>query len=488
LEKLTRLRDIFADKILVLESTVLSDMKPRSPKYDEVLKPYLVKWQDDLQDYLPRLLKKSSEAEGLKPVLFIDNVDQLAPAYQSQIFLLSQRICRLLESITLVSLREESYYSANVQKTFTAFTTNKFHVASPKFREMIASRISYTINLLSQPNAETEGADGEQLLHKSIADFLQIVQHSIFDYNRKLARFIEAICHGNMRFALKLFTDFLTSGATDVDKMLRIYNREGRYNVAYHEFVKAIMLGDRRFYNEDQSPIMNIFNVGAQRNASHFTGWRLIRVLLAHRSESSAEGRGYVSITRLLNDFEERFDNRDDVLATLTRLLNRRLVESNTRSSETLEGVSHIRVTSAGWYYCRYLICTFAYLDLVLQDTPLDDPDVEKYLRDSVYHVDNLSDREDEKIARVNARCERVERFLTYLIAQEANERWRFDLKSHNHPMADQVMFYIRDEFRLEKDRIQMRLAENRERFEDDLPQTIDRDEARSFGLDDDEI
>src|SRR5205823_2391845 len=153
-----------------------------------------------------------------------------------------------------------------------------------------------------------------------------------------------------------------------------------RYNVAYHEFVKAIMLGDRRFYNEDQSPIMNIFNVGAQRNASHFTGWRLIRVLLAHRSESSPEGRGYVSLAMLLHDFEERFDNRDDVLSTLTRLRNRRLIESNTRSSETLEGVSHVRVTSAGWYYCRYPICTFAYLDLVLQDTPLDDPDVEKYL------------------------------------------------------------------------------------------------------------
>ena len=73
--------------------------------------------------------------------------------------------------------------------------------------------------------------------------------------------------------------------------MLRIYNREGRYFVAYHEFVKSIMLGDRRFYNEDQSPIMNIFNVGAQQNASHFTGWRLIRVLLAQdRSESSSRG------------------------------------------------------------------------------------------------------------------------------------------------------------------------------------------------------
>jgi hypothetical protein len=132
-----------------------------------VLGPYLANWQGDLQDYVPRLIRRSCEEEGLKPVLFIDNVDQLAPAYQSQIFLLSQRVCRLLNSITLVSLREESYYSASVQKSFTAFTTHKFHVASPKFREMIASRISYAIDLLSK--SPPDGAEDEpEQLHQSM--------------------------------------------------------------------------------------------------------------------------------------------------------------------------------------------------------------------------------------------------------------------------------------------------------------------------------
>jgi hypothetical protein len=304
-EKLTRLREIFADKIGVLESTVLSGFRPRSPEYDKVLGPYLAKWQEDLPDYLPRLLKHSCAGDKLKPVLFIDNVDQLAPGYQAQIFLLSQRVCRLLESITLVSLREESYYSASVQKSFTAFTTHKFHVASPRFREMIVNRIRYTLDLLSKPGAN-DGEDAEVHMHQSIADFLQIVQMSIFDKNRRITRFIEAICHGNMRFALKLFTNFLTSGATDVDKMLHIYRRDGKYNVAYHEFVKSIMLDDRHFYNEDFSTIMNLFNVGSQKNSSHFTSFRLLNVLLAHRSESSPEGRGYVNLQMLLNDFEQR--------------------------------------------------------------------------------------------------------------------------------------------------------------------------------------
>ena len=72
-----------------------------------------------------------------------------------------------------------------------------------------------------------------------------------------------------MRMALEMFTTFLVSGATDVDKMLAIYNREGAYFVAFHEFVKSIMLGDRKYYKESESPVMNLYDCGADRNSSH---------------------------------------------------------------------------------------------------------------------------------------------------------------------------------------------------------------------------
>jgi len=81
------------------------------------------------------------------------------------------------------------------------------------------------------------------------------------EWSRRISRFIECICFGNMRSALQMFTTFLTSGATDVDKMLLIYRRSGQYNVAFHEFLKSVMLEDRAYYKEDQSPIFNLIAV-----------------------------------------------------------------------------------------------------------------------------------------------------------------------------------------------------------------------------------
>lgn len=81
-------------------------------------------------------------------VIFVDNVDQLSPSYQAQIFMLAQRVTRLIGSVTVVALREESYYTASVQKTFTAYTNRKFHIASPQCRKLIVNRLRFARHYL----------------------------------------------------------------------------------------------------------------------------------------------------------------------------------------------------------------------------------------------------------------------------------------------------------------------------------------------------
>ena len=187
--------------------------------------------------------------------------------------------------------------------------------------------------------------------------------------------------------------------------------------------------------------------------------------LLDHRGEWTPEGQGYLELARLLSGFEEIFDNREDFLSTINRLVKSQLVEANTRSTESIEGASHVRVTSAGWYYLRYLVRSFAYLDLVLQDTPFDDVQVEKNLRQSVFDVDNLIDHEDRKLERVRTRFARVRAFLDYLNKEEETERKEFELDKYKSPIAQPVVQEIREQFEKEEKWIERRLRENRERF-----------------------
>jgi hypothetical protein len=304
---------------------------------------------------------------------------------------------------------------------------------------------------------------------ESIASFLRIVEYSIFERNKNIARFIESLCFGNMRMALEMFTTFLVSGATDVDKMLAIYRRDGAYFVAFHEFVKSIMLGDRKYYKEAASPVMNLFDCSADRNSSHFTSLRILRFLLSRRGETSKEGQGYYEISRLVAVLEDIFDNREDTIRTLNRLVSRQLVEVNTRSPETIEGASHVRVTSSGWYYSRFLAGLFSYLDLVLQDTPLNDAGVEGVLRDSVFRVDNLADREEEKLERMQVRFDRVARFLAYLDAEERKEHEGRDLPKLGGVVGQRIVPEMIHSFEKERAWIEGRLQKNRERVAEDV-------------------
>lgn len=485
LETRRNLKKAFVDNIRALSQTVLRPHLVHAGGLDNAISPYLEKWQADATDYVPRLLRVAKSDRGLQTVLFMDNVDQLSPAYQAQVFLLAQRVTRTVGSLTVLALREESYYTASLQKTLTAYTNRKFHIASPRFRRLIDSRIKFALDILEREKGPIDYVlrDGISIDRVAIADFLRIIETSIFEQNLNIARFIEALCFGNMRLALDMFTMFMTSGATAVDKMLNIYRRDGAYFVAFHEFVKSIMLGERRYYKDDASSIMNLFDCGAERNSSHFTSLRVIRALLLRRGESTREGQGFAEIGQLLSIGEDVFDNREDLLRCLTRLVARQLIETNTKSIDTIAGASHVRVTSAGWYYSKFLVRAFSYLDLVLQDTPLNDATVERSLRAQVDRVDNLADREDQKLERMQVRFGRVRDFLDYLQREEALEEREFDLVKRGGIWAEPFTLQIRDQIEREISWIELRLRENRERYAEDVRFEMEPDETDEMDI-----
>jgi hypothetical protein len=458
----------FQDEIDAIESTALGALAKGTDEYERQLSAYLARWQENTSHYVPRLLRELKRRQRKGIIVFLDNVDQLSPAYQAQIFILAQRIATEARCVSVIALREESYYTPSAKRVFSAYANRKFHIASPRFRRLIGSRIELALDVLTKNRAGVAIHTSTELDSEAIVDFLKIVQFSIFQQNKNIVRFIESICFGNMRNALQMFATFLTSGATDVDKMLRYYRRDGAYYVAFHEFVKSIMLGERRYYKESHSPIINVFDCGAEKNSSHFTALRILEVLLAHQGEDPPEGRGYVELNRVAAMFEDVFDAREDFTRTANRLVERQLVEVDTRSTKTIDGATHVRATSSGWYYARYLTFSFAYLDLVLQDTPMNDAGVERLLRDSVDQVDNLGGREEDKAPRTEVRFNRVSAFLDYLAREEEDERKRFGLDRIAGLLGKSFVTSIRDEFDREREWIRRRIQENRERYLED--------------------
>jgi hypothetical protein len=460
------LKRIYKKELDLLYESSLKSENLDPNEYEKRISPYLEEWKNNTVDYVKRLLKYCRERDRAI-FIFIDNVDQLPPVFQERLFLLAQKLTRDADSLTVLSMREESYHTASTQKILTAYTSRKFHIASPRFRKLIEYRLNYATKVLMRSDEEIKLIlrSGITLDKKAIIEFLNIIQSSIFVKSKWIAHFVEAICYGNMRLALDMFNTFLVSGATDVDKMLRIFHREEEYQVAFHEFVKSVMLKDRMYYKETiDNPVMNIFDCGTERHSSHFTALRLLKFLKIHDREYSSMERGFIEWNKVLYEFENSFDNVDDLIKTTERLVRWRLLEVNTKSQETLKGATHIRITGAGDYYLKYLVNKFCYLDLVLQDTPLDSEALRDELAAYMKKVDNLTGRDDDKYQRTLVRFERVDLFLEYLLEQEEKEMGQNKMPV-NPVFLDLVVPTIIEGYSRDKDFIIKRYEENRTRF-----------------------
>ena len=251
-----------------------------------------------------------------------------------------------------------------------------------------------------------------------------------------------------MRLALDLFNNFITSGATNIPKIINAYQTTGGYIVPFHEFIKSVMLGDYRYYKETRSLILNVFHVTREPNASHFTTLRILKYL---KDRGSGEGRSedFVSLQSLLTDHVDIFHNELDCKLCLLRLIaiDRQLIELDTRRPDTLEGATSARLTTCGKYYLEFMINSFQYCDIVWQDTPFSSRSTCDELSRHITEVD------------MTKRFIRMEKFLDYLSREEAEELNAYGLIEHTPSFCGPFLPGIKIFYEKEKRLIRRKLG-----------------------------
>jgi hypothetical protein len=426
------LEEIFSTKLVLLRELYRDDQTVRDAKIASVLYDAA----NDVAEFSRASLKWLASGHRL-PLVVFDNVDQLPGEAQARIFGTAQSFALHLNCLCILVLREESYCTAQMQKQLTAYTIRPYHLSSPMFRKVVKVRLEFAANDAAR------GAGKSDLL-----DFFRVLHQSVFERNYNIIRLVESISFGNMRLALGLFSNFLTSGATNLAKILAIFRSTGGYLVPFHEFIKSVMLGEFRYYKESRSFLMNVFHVTPARNSSHFTTLRVLRYL-SGTYDTSKSGEEFVGLDSLLNSVGGVFDNEDDCLKSILWMmqLNRQLVELDTRRTDSLAGAAEVRITACGRYYMEYLVKSFAYLDLVWQDTAIRSRTVSGALQKTFHQTD------------VEQRFARVDEFLDYLNEEETVELSSRGLVTESEGFYGPFIPGVRAQFEAEKQVVRRKMS-----------------------------
>ena len=295
-------------------------------------------------EHLRQCLEHVRKGRNKQIVVFLDNVDQRPDDFQQRSFLIGQSMAELWPAFVFVSLRPETYHRSRAEGTLSAYHAKAFTISPPRVDRVIHKRLQYAIQLLESGviGKSLEGI-GFHVNLQDLLDYLRIIDYS-FENNVELIEFVDNVCGGNIRLAIDFVRVFVGSGHANTAKMLQIYRDSGRYNLALHEFLRAVIYGDYRDYDASYSEIANLFDIGGADGREHF----LAPIVLAYLGlDSPASGNtGYVSAENLYRYSQGLGFQPSQITSVLDRLLRNKLVE--TEKKRPLSEVDPIGWTGSG--------------------------------------------------------------------------------------------------------------------------------------------
>lgn len=442
-ERDTLISVLFQDRFQIAKKQDLSGLPPSSESYNLKLNQLIAEWKED-KIYCSKRLAEYWEEKGKGVIVVVDNTDQYNSQVQDFCFSSAQEISKQLNCIALISMREERFYDSKIHGVLDAYQNSGFHISSPRPAEVFKKRLDYTVSLLQDSyRRDTVFKNIDESFVADCSTYLKILSREFSNDTSPLNCFLTACAHGDIRLSLDLFRSFLLSGYTNVEEMIA----NGSWTFKIHQVIKPVMIPKRYFYDEDVSDIPNIYQLRSVRHGSHFTGLRILRKLSKTADITSPS---YFSVAELKTYFSETFNMLDDFERNLDVLLKHGFVEANNRLDAYSGAVDSIKITNYGLYMLTQLSCYFTYLDLICTDSGIFDESTSNYLTEAAKKEYTLFTK-GERVARVNVRLERVEKFIAYLESEEILEREMYSL---GMPEEEMFTFRAKQSFLTEKVRV----------------------------------
>lgn len=227
--------------------------------------------------------------------------------------------------------------------------------------------------------------------------FLECIADS-FQRSQKLSNLFDLVSNGNARDLLIYVSQVLTSQHLNTKKILEKYQGPGTYTLGEHEALRALLYGNYRQYDPEESLFINLFDIQRADAAEHFTKF----VILDHlrRVPDGHPNYGFTSVDMLLRYLYQLGFSDECAKEALRFLFAQRYCEARAPIETWDNSTEEVRITPHGRYHITDLVKTFVYMDAITVDTPI----VSAAYRARIVDVDDI-----------NHRLDRCEQFLAYL-------------------------------------------------------------------------
>lgn len=427
-------RGVYNLELMRFAGTIYADLKEEDPQaYKAKEIEFLESKINNREKHLKECLTHLCKGRKKQVVLFLDNADQRDEPTQQDAFLIAQELAAHWPVTVFFAIRPETFHRSKKFGVLSGYHPKAFTISPPRVDDVINKRLRFALKIAKgEVKVQSVSSIGVKL--HQLADYLDVLIYS-FNTNEELIEFIDNVCKGNIRLALEFVTTFIGSGHVDTRKILekedraRLNNRH--YLIALHEFLRAVIYGDNKYYDPQKSPIANVFDIVTPDPKEHF----LLTILIEYinRASSMAGVEGFVEAQKIYEYAQRAGFTPSQIDSALTRALQKNLFESEARRIPNSHNFDKIprsfRATTVGVYHVLKLIRDFTYVDAVIVDTPI----LDQSIRGRITDVDAI----EERLSRALTFCEYLDKQWALVDALAVGFNWvdvsrdlRTDIKS----------------------------------------------------------
>lgn len=365
--------------------------------------------RDRVVPFIDTVLSKAArENPGF---LVVDNVDQIENEdYQRKVFLETQAVARKLGLNAIMSLRDATYLRHRHSPVFDAFQMDSIYIDPPLVAPVLSRRFSYAKTFLEGRKATIVPESGLTFVVQDLGVFFDVVAQSLL--SEEAGYMLEALAGGDIRRGLAMVREFLASGHTSADQVLSTYMTGAESRFFPHEVLKGILFGQRQYYSETDSLILNLFD-----SKLGIPDAQLLRLTTLCRLVGGATQEAFAGIgaSEVIRDLYQLGIPESRVLSVLQRLIDNRMIATTDRCALSPDSV--LQPTRLGGFAIKELTTSFVYFEACLIDAEVQS---DKHWAQMCELTKEVEAR--RRLPRIEARIRRAEVFLDYLC--EIERHW----------------------------------------------------------------
>ena len=352
-------------------------------------------------EHLRRALEHIVKGRGKQVIVFLDNTDQRSEKVQQEAFLIAQEIAENWPTTVFLALRPTTFHESQRTGALSGYHPKAFTISPPRIDLVLRRRLAFALKL-TRGEVPIHSLDENVTVNLGkLETVLEVFLRSL-GRNGELVEAIDNIASGNVRRALDLVRDFFGSAHVDTGKILDIEGRGGKYVIPLHEFERAVIHGETRYYDPSRSPIANLFDINHPDPGEHFLLPSLLALLVG--PAASGANDGFVETAWLYDRLQGLGFTVSQIDLMLFRAYRSSLLETEARGSISSDQVPRtVRITTVGAYHVQKLARHFTYIDAMTVDTTILDPSVRGHIR---------------VVGSIAMRVDRAEVFRGYLDSQ----------------------------------------------------------------------